>query len=77
MQLTKFHLNDNQFANFESWLSTHYNYKLKGISLHIVDRFLGHYYGVRILNWMDQSFATLTPANAAFFILAMSNTNTK
>ena len=50
MTLTKFKLSDTQFANFELWLSTHYNYKLRGISLNIVDRFLGHYYGVRMLS---------------------------
>lgn len=73
MQLTKFTLSDSQFANFESWLRGHYNYKRHGISLHIVDRFLGHHYGVRMLNWMDRSFVTLTPANAGFFVLAMSS----
>ena len=73
MQLTKFTLSDAQFANFERWLITHYNYKLRGISLHIVDRFLGHHYGVRMLSWPDQVFATMTPANAGFFILAMSS----
>lgn len=77
MQLTKFTLSDPQFANFERWLSTHYNYKRRGISLQLVDRFLGHYWGVRMLSWPDQSFVTLTPANAGFFVLAMSNTNTK
>ncbi len=75
MQLTKFTLNDSQFANFERWLLTHYNYKHIGISLKLVDRWLGHYYGVRLLNWMDQTFVTLTPANAGFFVLAMSGTN--
>lgn len=72
MTLTKFTLSDTQFANFELWLSTHYNYKLRGISLNIVDRFLGHHYGVRMLSWPDQTFATMTPANAGFFVLAMS-----
>ncbi len=74
MQLTKFTLNDAQFANFERWLLAHYNYKLRGISLHIVNRWLGHYYGVRLLNWMDQVFVTMSPANAGFFVLAMSGT---
>jgi hypothetical protein len=73
MQLTKFTLSDSQFANFERWLMCHYNYKHRGISLHIVDRWLGHYYGVRMLSWPDQQFVTLTPANAGFFILAMSS----
>jgi len=72
MQLTKFTLNDCQFANFEHWLLAHYNYKRVGISLHIVNRWLGHYYGVRLLNWMDQVFVTMSPANAGFFVLAMS-----
>lgn len=75
MKLTKFTLSDTQFANFEYWLLGHYNYKHRGISLHIVDRFLGHYYGVRMLSWPDQTFATMTPANAGFFVLAMSNKN--
>jgi hypothetical protein len=74
MQLTKFTLSDSQFANFERWLRRHYNYKHRGISLHIVDRWLGHYYGVRMLSWPDRTFATMTPANAGFFILAMSST---
>jgi hypothetical protein len=74
MQLTKFSLSDSQFANFKRWLICHYNYKQWGISLSIVDRFLGHYYGVRMLSWPDQQFATMTPANAGFFILAMSST---
>ena len=74
MQLTKFTLTDSQFANFESWLLDHYNYKRRGISLHLVDRFLGHYYGVRMLSWPDQQFVTMTPANAGFFVLAMSST---
>ena len=74
MQLTKFTLSDSQFANFERWLICHYNYKLRGISLSIVDRFLGHHYGVRMLSWPDQQFVTMTPANAGFFILAMSST---
>ena len=73
MQLTKFSLSDAQFKNFEHWLLAHYNYKRVGISLHIVDRFLGHYYGVRLLSWPDKTFATMTPANAGFFILAMSS----
>ena len=77
MQLTKFTLTDSQFANFESWLLDHYNFKHRGISLQLVDRFLGHYYGVRLLSWPDQTFVTLTPANAGFFVLAMSNTNTQ
>ena len=72
MTLTKFKLSDTQFANFKRWLMCHYNYKHRGISLHIVDRWLGHYYGVRMLSWPDQTFATMTPANAGFFILAMS-----
>ena len=72
MQFTKFSLSDAQFANFERWLSTHYNCNLQGISLAVVDRFLGHYYGVRMLSLTDQQFATMTPANAGFFILAMS-----
>ena len=72
MQLTKITLSDSQFRNFEQWFLTHYNYKLRGISLNIVDRFLGHHYGVRMLSWPDQTFATMTPANAGFFILAMS-----
>ena len=72
MKLTKFTLSDAQFKNFERWLSTHYNYKLQGISLAVVDRFLGHHYGVRMLSLTDQQFATMTPANAGFFILAMS-----
>ena len=73
MVLTKLTLTDPQFANFERWLMTHYNYKLRGISLQLVDRWLGHYYGVRMLSWPDQTFATMTPANAGFFILAMSS----
>ena len=73
MQLTKFTLSDAQFKNFERWLSTHYNYKVQGISYTIADRWLGHYYGVRCLNWMDKTFVTMTPANAGFFILAMSS----
>ena len=73
MQLTKFSLSDSQFANFERWLMTHYNYKLRGISLQLVDRFLGHYYGVRMLSWREHTFITMTPANAGFFILAMSS----
>jgi hypothetical protein len=72
MKLTKFTLTDSQFANFERWLLTHYNFKHRGISLNIVDRFLGHYYGVRLLSWPDKTFATMTPANAGFFVLAMS-----
>jgi len=72
MKLTKFTLTDSQFANFECWLLAHYNFKHRGINLNIVDRFLGHYYGVRMLSWPDQTFATMTPANAGFFILAMS-----
>ena len=72
MKLTKFTLTDSQFANFERWLLAHYNFKHRGISLNIVDRFLGHYYGVRMLSWPDQQFVTLTPANAGFFVLAMS-----
>jgi hypothetical protein len=73
MQLTKFALNDAQFKNFELWLKEHYNYPKYGISLNLVDKFLGHYYGVRMLNWIDQTFVTMTPANASFFILSMSN----
>lgn len=73
MQLTKFTLSDSQFANFKRWLITHYNYKLWGINLPTVDRFLGHHYGVRMLSWPDCTFATMTPANAGFFILAMSS----
>jgi hypothetical protein len=73
MQLTKFTLTDAQFANFEGWLKGHYNYKRHGISLDYANKFIGHYYGVRILNWLDQTFVTLTPANAGFFILAMSS----
>jgi hypothetical protein len=75
MQLTKFTLSDAQFKNFERWLSTHYNYKLRGINIPTVNRFLGHHYGVRLLNWIDCTFVTLTPANAGFFVLAMSGTN--
>ncbi len=75
MKLTKFTLTDEQFANFEVWLKQYYNYRKHGISLNLVDRFLGHYYGVRMLNWMDKAFVTLTPANAGFFILAMSGKN--
>jgi hypothetical protein len=72
VQLTKFTLSDSQFANFKRWLLTHYNYKSMGISLDYVNRFLGHYYGVRMLSWLDQVFVTMEPANAGFFILAMS-----
>ena len=73
MQLTKFTLSDAQFANFGRWLiKGHYNYKSYGINLDYTNRFLGHHYGVRLLNWVDQTFVTLTPANAGFFILAMS-----
>ena len=72
MQLTKFTLSDSQFANFERWFLTHYNYKLRGINIATVNRFLGHHYGVRMLSWPVQTFVTLTPANAGFFILAMS-----
>ena len=72
MQLTKFKLNDAQFYNFEQWLLEHYNFKYRGINLIIVNRFLGHYYGVRMLSWPDMDFVTMTPANASFFILAMS-----
>lgn len=74
MQLTKFTLSDSQFANFERWLMCHYNHKRHGISYDIADRFLGHYWGVRCLNWMDKTFVTMTPANAGFFVLAMSST---
>jgi hypothetical protein len=75
MKLTKFTLTDAQFNNFERWLRTHYNYPRMGISLFLVDKFLGHYYGVQMLNWMDKSFVTLTPANAGFFVLAMSDSS--
>ena len=72
MKLTKFSLTDSQFKNFEDWFLTHYNYKLHGINLYTVNRFLGHHWGVQLLNWIDQAFVTMTPANASFFIIAMS-----
>lgn len=75
MKLTKFTLNDVQFANFKRWLKGHYNYKSYGINLDYANRFLGHHYGVRLLNWPEQTFVTLTPANAGFFILSMSEKN--
>jgi len=75
MNLTKFTLTDAQFNNFENWLMQHYNFKYRGISLQIVDRFLGHHYGVRMLSWPGQEFATMTPANAGLFILSMSGKN--
>ena len=74
MKLTKFSLTDSQFANFERWFLQHYNYKLRGINLATVNCFLGHHWGVQMFNWPDQTFVTLTPANAGFFILAMSET---
>ncbi len=73
MQLTKFTLTDSQFDNFLRWFEGHYNYKREGIHWGIADRFLGHYYGVRMLNWREHTFVTMTPANAGFFILAMSS----
>jgi len=72
MQLTKITLSDSQFRNFEQWFLTHYNYKLRGINIATVNRFLGHHWGVTMLNWPEQTFVTLSPANAGFFILAMS-----
>ncbi len=67
MQLTKFTLSDSQFANFERWLISHYNHKRHGIDYSIyspcavvADKFLGHYWGVRCLNWMDKTFVTKT-----------------
>lgn len=75
MNLTKFTLNDAQFKNFELWLKQHYNFRKHGISLYMVDRFLGHHYGVRMLSWPDQTFVTMTPANAGFFVLAMSDSS--
>ena len=75
MQLTKFRLNEAQYTNFERWLLDHYNYKLQGINLDTANRFLGHHWGVRLLAWHNSVFVTMTPANAGFFILAMSNTH--
>jgi len=72
MQLHKFTLSDSQFTNFERWFLTHYNYKLRGINNDTVNRFLGHHWGVRMLNWPSKTFVTMTPANAGFFVLAMS-----
>lgn len=74
MQLTKFTLSYEQFRNFERWLLEHYNFK-RGINIIIVNRFLGHHYGVRMLSWPDMSFLTMTPANAGFFILSMTDSN--
>ncbi len=73
MQLTKFTLSDAQFADFERWLLAHYNYKLRGNIASSADRYLGHHWGVRLLSWPDKTFVTMTPANAGFFILAMSS----
>ena len=75
MQLTKFTLTDSQFANFLRWLEGHYNYRREGMHWGIADRYLGPHWGVRMLNWREHTFVTMTPANAGFFILAMSNTN--
>ena len=75
MQLTKFALNDTQFQNFLEWFASHYDYKKHGLHYGIADRFLGHHYGVRMLDWHAHTFVTMTPANAGFFILAMSSTH--
>jgi hypothetical protein len=75
VKLTKFTLTDEQFKNFLAWFESHYNYKKEGIHWGIADRFLGHHFGVRMLNWREHTFVTLTPANAGFFILAMSGNN--
>ncbi len=75
MKLTKFTLTDAQFKNFERWLLGHYNYKEHGIAYGIADRFLGHHYGIRMLKWSEHTFVTMTPGNAGFFILAMSESS--
>jgi len=72
MQLTKITLTDAQFRNFLDWFEQHYDYKKNGLPYGIADRFLGHHYGVRMLNWHDHTFVTMTPANAGFFVIAMS-----
>lgn len=72
MKLTKITLTDDQFRNFLDWFVGHYDYKKHGLHYGIADRFLGHHFGVRMLDWHEHTFVTMTPANAGFFVIAMS-----
>lgn len=82
MNLTKFSLTPTQFDHFYQWLSTHITvnprrYLYSGYSRDptwlFLQLLLSRHYGVQLLNWQDRTFYTTQPANAGFFVLAMSN----